>query len=149
MKITVRNQQRTAPVPARRLNAFARRASQACLQMASDSSPLPGLAEVAVLIVSDAQIADLHQRFMQIAGPTDIITFEHGDIAISAETAMRNAVRYNASLEEELELCIAHGLLHLSGFDDKRNCDAAAMRAAEMKVLAMCRAPIALSASTA
>lgn len=81
----------------------------------------------------------MHERFMQVAGPTDILTFDHGDIAISAETAEENAALYGVSFEEEMELCIVHGLLHLSGFDDKCEAHVMSMRKAEKDVLSICR----------
>ena len=57
--------------------------------------------------------------FMQIAGPTDVITFQHGEIFISIETAQRQARHYRTSLGHELRLYLVHGLLHLHGFDDQ------------------------------
>jgi len=56
---------------------------------------------------------------MGIRGPTDVITFRHGEIVISAETALRQARQYRSSLMQELQLYIVHGLLHLRGYDDK------------------------------
>ncbi len=56
---------------------------------------------------------------MQIAGPTDVITFQHGEIFISVETAQRQAESFATSLEHELRLYLVHGLLHLHGFDDR------------------------------
>ena len=46
---------------------------------------------MSVAIVSDRRIAEIHVDFMGIAGPTDVITFDHGDIVISAETAAQMA----------------------------------------------------------
>jgi probable rRNA maturation factor len=40
-----------------------------------------------------------------------------GDIAISPQTARRNARRYSRSLPEELRILVLHGLIHLAGFD--------------------------------
>jgi metalloprotein, YbeY/UPF0054 family len=55
---------------------------------------------------------------MQIAGPTDVITFQHGEIIISIETAYRQATQLGKDLVEELCLYLLHGLLHLAGYDD-------------------------------
>ena len=40
-----------------------------------------------------------------------------GDIALSPETARRNARRYSRSLPAELRILVLHGLIHLAGFD--------------------------------
>lgn len=40
-----------------------------------------------------------------------------GDIAVSPETARRNAQRYSRSLPAELRILVLHGLIHLAGFD--------------------------------
>ena len=43
------------------------------------------------ILISDRRMSELHRRFMGIAGPTDVITFQHGEIFISTETARRQA----------------------------------------------------------
>jgi probable rRNA maturation factor len=55
---------------------------------------------------------------MSIPGATDVITFEHGEIVISAETARAYAREHQHSVEHEIALYIVHGLLHLNGYDD-------------------------------
>lgn len=74
--------------------------------------------EVLVVLVSDRKISEIHQQFMGISGPTDVITFQHGEIVVSAETAARQAAEYGTDLLHELRIYIAHGLLHLAGYDD-------------------------------
>jgi probable rRNA maturation factor len=83
---------------------------------------------VSVTLVSDRRMAHLHQRFLKEAGPTDVITFQHGEIVISAETARCQARAFRTSLDHELRLYIAHGLLHLRGLDDKTSAGAAEMK---------------------
>jgi len=96
---------------------------------------LEGVGEVEVSVVSDRRIAEVHWRFMRIAGATDVITFEHGEIVISAETAARQAGEHGMSLEREMGLYVVHGLLHLNGYDDLTEEDAAGMRAAQEGVV--------------
>lgn len=79
---------------------------------------LADLDDVEISIVSDEVIAQVHQDFMDIPGATDVITFEHGEIVISAETACAYAAHYENSFEKELMLYIIHGLLHLAGHED-------------------------------
>ena len=74
--------------------------------------------EILVVLVSDRKISEIHQQFMGIAGATDVITFQHGEIVVSVETAARQAVEYKTDLLHELRLYIAHGFLHLAGYDD-------------------------------
>ena len=99
-------------------------------------SGLGNLADLSVILVSDRRMAELHRRFLHLPGPTDVITFQHGEIFVSVETARRNARRFGNSLERELCLYIAHGLLHLHGFDDKDSAGAAEMERAQEKLVA-------------
>ena len=95
-----------------------------------------------VTFVSDATIARVHQEFMNIPGATDVITFDHGEIVISTETARVNAPQYGRTLEEELALYLVHGLLHLNGYKDKEPQDAACMHALQEEVLEKCLARV-------
>jgi probable rRNA maturation factor len=79
---------------------------------------LANLKLVEVSIVSDEAIAAVHGEFMDDPTPTDVITFHHGEILISVDTATREAPAHGHALEEELLLYILHGLLHLNGYDD-------------------------------
>ena len=139
-KIALRNVQRTIEINIADLQTFARKAATLCLQLpAKKRTELETLKEVSVLIVSDRRMASLHRRFMNESGPTDVITFQHGEIFISAETAIRNARQFENSLSDELRLYIVHGLLHLHGFDDQDAAGAGKMRTAERRVLSQVR----------
>ena len=117
VQISVSNRQRGVPIDAASLEEFGRRALRVCFE--KGISRKITAEEVTVVIISDRRMAELHQRFMNIAGPTDVITFQHGEIFISVETARRNARRFRNSLAEELQLYLVHGLLHLHGLDDR------------------------------
>jgi probable rRNA maturation factor len=117
------------------LRDFAETVLPVCLRESDDGGfALGKLEEVAIAIVSDRAIAGLHVQFMNIAGATDVITFEGGDIAISAETARRAAAEFGHGVEEELALYIVHGLLHLNGFDDTTPRAAARMRKVQERI---------------
>lgn len=102
--------------------------------------------EVSVCLVSDAEIARLNRSFRGKRGPTDVLSFPAngasragkrrpaaranslriadlrmsaylGDIAISPQTARRNARRLGRPLAAELRVLILHGVLHLLGHD--------------------------------
>jgi probable rRNA maturation factor len=96
------------------LLSFARELVPLVLELSREKIP----DQVLVVLVSDRKISAIHQQFMSIANPTDVITFQHGEIVVSVETAAKQAIDYGTDLLHELRLYIAHGLLHLAGFDD-------------------------------
>jgi probable rRNA maturation factor len=113
--ILLLNRQRKTKLPLDQLNQFARRALAALLPLAKIQ---PSFDEIVVVLVSDKQIAAIHRKFMNIRGPTDVVTFQHGEIVVSVETAARQAPLFGKTSEEELEIYLVHGLLHLCGYDD-------------------------------
>ena len=117
-EISVHNRQRKIALNCEELERFAGRALPLCLRERSCGPGLTSLEEIQVLLISDRRMSELHRRFMRIDGPTDVITFQHGEIFISVETARRQARAHQTSLAHELRLYLVHGLLHLHGFDD-------------------------------
>ncbi len=107
-------------------------------------------AEVSILLLDDAGITGLNEQYLKKTGPTDVISFPMhdgafpgvqpqllGDIAISLETAQRQADRRGVSLHEEVTALLVHGMLHLIGYDHEMSpADSRRMRAQERKVLA-------------
>jgi probable rRNA maturation factor len=137
--ITVRNHQRRVALDLRWLRRFAPVAVEECVRVSGDGQfALSQLEEVSVAIVSDRRIAEIHVEFMAIEGPTDVITFEHGDIVISAETALAYARQYEQPVNREVALYIVHGLLHLNGFDDLEPRARRRMHAVQARVMRAC-----------
>ena len=134
-EIFVQNRQRQLAVDRRALEHFAVRALPLVLR--EKGRGLASLPKIYVLFVSDRRISLLHRRFMQIAGPTDVITFQHGEIFISVETAARAAKVHRTSLEHELRLYLVHGLLHLHGFDDREPAARELMHATQERLVAV------------
>ena len=135
--ITVRNRQRRVAVDLDALQRFAERALVKCLTLVrSKSCPLKELNEIDVNLVSDRRIAAIHRRFLNEPGPTDVITFQHGEIFISTETAQRQARQFGTTFDDELRLYVVHGLLHLQGFDDKTQKGAAEMKRIQERIIA-------------
>ena len=135
-RVTVRNLQRNVPIDVLDLEKFAARAVELCLRVPGRrTTNLGQLREVSVLIISNRRIALLHRQFMDESGPTDVITFQHGEIFISAEMARRNARRFGNPLKRELCLYVVHGLLHLHGFDDRDQAGAREMQVMQRKIL--------------
>lgn len=139
--LNIQNRQRSVKFDLAWLRRLGPLALEACLMESADGKfALQKLPEIEVAIVSDQVIAQVHQEFMSIAGPTDVITFAHGEIVISAPTAQRNAALYNQSIENELALYTIHGFLHLNGFEDATSRDAARMGKVQERILKKCLA---------
>jgi probable rRNA maturation factor len=91
-----------------------------CLAAArSRESALHALEEVEVSVLPDEKIAAVHAEFLDDATATDVITFDHGEILISADTAAANAADHGESTDRELLRYVIHGLLHLAGWNDE------------------------------
>lgn len=91
--------------------------------------------KVVVALVDDTTMAELHERFLGKSGPTDVLSFPHGEIVVSADTAHREATARGIPPLHELVLYAVHGALHLAGYDDRSPRQASRMRAAERKIL--------------
>ncbi len=87
--------------------------------------------EIGLVLLNDEAIHSLNRDHRGIDKPTDVLSFAYlegkrfeggddvsvGDIFISVDTASRQSTEKGHSLERELEILFAHGLLHLFGFD--------------------------------
>ena len=131
------------------LARFVRRASQLM--------DLEGTVEV--LLTTDAEIRRLNRTFRGKNKATDVLSFPAeavpglpaghrpaGDVAISLETAERQAIEHGHTLGEELRILLLHGLLHLSGMDHEMDCGEMAGRESQLR--AKLRLPNALIART-
>ena len=137
--ISVCNRQRKIPVNVADLEIFAGKALRRCLQLRKRKlTELDQMYEVFVWLISDRRMASLHRKFMHQKGPTDVLTFQHGEIFISVETAKKHARAFGNSLAGELCLYITHGLLHLHGFDDRTPAAARKMTAMQKKIVRNC-----------
>jgi probable rRNA maturation factor len=114
------NRQRRVPLAVQPLQQFYERVREE-LQFPDEA--------VTVQLISDDAMARLNQTYRKKHGPTDVLSFPAkrarrpqsleyvGDIAISPETARRNARRFSRSLNVEMRILILHGMIHLAGFD--------------------------------
>jgi probable rRNA maturation factor len=104
--------------------------------------------ELSVLLTTDAGIQDLNRRWRRKNRPTDVLSFPAGtpapgstgpfhlgDVILSLDTARRQARAHRRSLADELDLYLAHGLLHLLGHDHHRRADAKRMAFLESRLL--------------
>ncbi len=114
---------------------------------------------VSVLLTTDTQLKRLNRTFRGKNKPTDILSFpsdpipglpaahQHaGDLAISLDTAERQAASFGHPLEAELRILLLHGLLHLSGLDHET--DSGEMAARESQLRTELRLPDTLIART-
>ncbi len=103
-------------------------------------------AELSLSIVDDRAIRKLNAQWRGKDKATDVLSFSAGDspdvglrplgdIVISLQTARRAAVEHDVALNDELDRYLAHGLLHLLGYDHHRREDAERMARAETKLL--------------
>lgn len=96
-----------------------------------------GAAELSVSFVEEDEIADLHQRYLGEAGPTDVLAFPLaidgddddgvlvlGDVVIAPTVAARNNPN---DPEAEVRLLLVHGILHLLGHDHEEEAERARM----------------------
>ena len=106
-------------------SAFTKRGLESFLAEAARAARLTGT--VSVLLTSDSEIRRLNREFRGKDKATDVLSFPAGDgagrsrtagdLAISVETAAREAEQRGHSLETELRVLLLHGVLHLAGFD--------------------------------
>ncbi|NJK91347.1 MAG: rRNA maturation RNase YbeY [Blastochloris sp.] len=123
------NRQKQHPIPLKKL--------QTTLE------PLPGLLRrswprnlntVEILFVSPNVSARVHRDFFQDPSPTDVMTFEHGEILICPAIAARQRHLEGLSLPDELLTYAIHGILHLCGYDDLQPKDYTRMSRAQTRL---------------
>lgn len=99
--------------------------------------------DINVVFCSDSYLLGINRQYLQHDYYTDIITFDYcedgvlsGDLFISVDTVQGNAEEYNVLFHVELLRVIIHGIMHLAGYKDKTDVDAAKMRERENHYLA-------------
>lgn len=105
------------------------------------------LSELSVILVDPPAMERLHQQWMDLPGPTDVMSFPMdelrppvrdgedppqgllGDIVLCPEVARRQGARAPTrhSMDEELQLLTVHGVLHLLGYDHEEPAERAEM----------------------
>lgn len=99
-----------------------------------DALRIHPLAELSIILVDEETMAQLHERWMDEPGPTDVMAFPMdelrvgddniepepgllGDVVLCPAVAQRQAVSAGHALADELYLLTTHGILHLLGYD--------------------------------
>ena len=99
-------------------------------------------AELSILLCDDATIHGLNRDYRRKDQPTDVLAFAMregeggeaspellGDVVISLDTARRQAAEGGRAIAREVTVLLAHGLLHLLGFDHRTEAEDRRMRA--------------------
>lgn len=117
---------------------------------------VPEDSEVSIVLIDEASMADLNERHMGKAGPTDVLSFpiedaapgeppqrapggpplNLGDVFIAPAVVRRNAQDRGVSPEDEIALMVVHGLLHVLGWDHEDESEAEQMEQREAQLLA-------------
>lgn len=118
------------------------------------SRKLSANTELSILLVDNSYIQELNSIYRNINSPTDVLSFAMneyaedepdydfsnelnvlGDIVISMEKAQAQSEEYGHSLEREMGFLVAHGMLHLLGFDHETEEEEKAMHDLQEKIL--------------
>lgn len=113
---------------------------------AQSGAKLASSAEISIVLCDDAFIQDLNRNWRGQDKPTNVLSFPAsgdpaaapmlGDIVIAFETAMREALAAGKPMRDHVAHLLAHGFLHLLGYDHLEEADAEAMEALERRILA-------------
>jgi probable rRNA maturation factor len=107
------------------------------------------VAELSIAVVDVDEMAHLNERYRGVDGPTDVLSFgcddpcpagsdepiTLGDVIIAPEVAERQASELGTTVEEELNLLLVHGVLHLLGYEHDDDEAAHAMQDRERALL--------------
>ena len=125
----------------------------ALARFALDKLRIHPLADLSVLLVDETTMADYHERFMDLPGPTDVLSFPMdelrapddddeppmgllGDIVLCPQVTAKQAAEHGREPDAEAEYLLIHGLLHLLGHDHAEPDEKAVMFALNDKIIA-------------
>lgn len=116
----------------------------------------PESTEVAILLVSEEEMAGYNKQFLDRDGPTDVLAFPvetllpgvvpdldphgppliAGDVIIAPTYVARQAEENGVTPSDEMALMVTHGMLHLLGYDHESDGEAELMEQRERELLA-------------
>ncbi|MEX1118408.1 MAG: rRNA maturation RNase YbeY [Terrimicrobiaceae bacterium] len=132
--LVLRNRQRSVAFQTPWIRRVVIAALPDCLAAAHSRSPLRHLTTIEATLISDPAIATIHDSFFQDPTPTDVITFDHGEILLGAGTIAAQAPDFSHTSTEEAALCLIHGILHLGGWKDQSKKEARVMAAEQRRI---------------
>jgi probable rRNA maturation factor len=131
MNVELCNRQRLLRVDARLLKALTKHALE-CVDAAANCN-------LSIVLVTDATMAKLNAQYHATPASTDVLSFDYGEgqgeLIISVEHVVVNACRFRTTPARELARYVAHGILHLHGYDDRTSQKRDRMQAAERHLL--------------
>ena len=88
-----------------------------------------GPVELSVSLVSPGEMTELHRKYLDEAGPTDVLSFTMDEEGLLGDVVICPAVasEQRHDLEAELRLLLVHGILHLLGYDHQQDAERRAM----------------------
>ena len=135
------NRQRSVKIDLEKVRTIVQAALPLCVKKPRTKGLLlPPLVEISLL--GEAAIAKVHGEFLEDPTPTDVITFEYGEILIGVPIAAANARKFAHPAEHEVALCAIHGLLHLLAYDDLTEQERLIMHARQEEILAAALAAV-------
>jgi probable rRNA maturation factor len=139
-QIYIRTENAELPVEHRQIKEMAQRAFRYSRKKVKD---------ISLVVCDDQFISRLNSSYTGRSGPTDVLSFSMieglslpfdssilGDIVISLETAKRQALQFDQTLEQEFLILFIHGLLHLLGYDHSNPEEERLMHQYSQKILA-------------
>ncbi len=94
--------------------------------------------DINIIFCSDDYLLNVNKEYLNHDYYTDIITFNYneqdeisGDLFVSVDRVVENAVSNDIGFENELKRVMAHGVLHLVGYNDKTDEEVKEMRSKE------------------
>ena len=118
---------------------LARQAVRAALKGAGVKDETRG---IAIALGDDQLLRELNRRYRRKDKPTNVLSFEDGtperlgDIALSLQTLKGEAKEQGKTLKAHFQHLVAHGTLHLLGFDHEKSAPAERMEGLERRILA-------------
>ena len=129
-----------------RARAIARETIAACVDEA-ESPPREG-ASISLCLSDNARVRELNARWRGMDKPTNVLAFPArrvgslgeevmlGDIVLAYETMAREAETSGLALDDHYRHLVAHGFLHLTGYDHQTDEESERMEALETRILA-------------
>jgi probable rRNA maturation factor len=131
------NRQKSRPLRLPLLRSMAR-------HLLEERRPRPAY-ELGVHLIGAFEMTELNETFLGRAGSTDVIAFDHregaddgrlhGEIFISVDDAVAQAGRFGATWQAEIVRYLAHGILHLEGYNDTEAGPRRAMKREENRLV--------------
>ncbi len=73
--------------------------------------------DLSIVIVSSEAMQELNNKYRKKNEPTDVLSFDYGEIAICPEVVGKNAKKFHLSYNKEMVHVLIHGILHILGYD--------------------------------